>query len=241
MSLTFGFYNSVEGDRLYDAEQFGRIFDGIILDGVFKSIGDVFAVSANSGMTISVGTGRAWFDHTWTLNDSNIYLTVPNSGAHLRIDSVVLETNQDTRANSIKVISGIEGSASAPELTNTAFIKQYRICNIEVEAGVTSIQQDDIISTIGTNECPYARVVADTAGSYVTRFNGQTGDITGVTSVNGRSGDVQSVASFNGQTGDITGVGSINGQSGDITGIATETYVNTAINNAILAAMSFDY
>ena len=241
MSLTYGFYNSVSGDRVYDAEQFGRMFDGIILDGVFKSIGDIFAVTANSGMTVAVGTGRAWFNHTWTLNDSNVYLTVPNSGAHPRIDSVVLEINQDTRTNSIKVISGVEGSGSAPELTNTEFIKQYRLCNIEVDTGVTSIQQDDIISTVGTDECPYARVVADTAGSYVTRFNGQTGDVTGVSSVNGRNGDVQVVVSFNGQTGDILGVNSINGQVGNVTGIATENYVNTAINNAIIAAMSFDY
>ena len=45
MSLTYGFYNSVDHDRVYDATQFGSIFDGVINDGVFQNIGDLFAVS----------------------------------------------------------------------------------------------------------------------------------------------------------------------------------------------------
>ncbi len=38
MSVTFGFYNSVNGDRKYDAIQMSSIFDGIIRDGVFQHL-----------------------------------------------------------------------------------------------------------------------------------------------------------------------------------------------------------
>ena len=68
MTITSGFFNSVNHDRLYDAEQVSSIFDGIIKDGVYESIGDAFMVTPNSDLndSIIVGTGRAWFDHTWT-------------------------------------------------------------------------------------------------------------------------------------------------------------------------------
>ena len=36
MAVTSGFFNSVNHDRLYDAEQLSSIFDGIIIDGVMK-------------------------------------------------------------------------------------------------------------------------------------------------------------------------------------------------------------
>ena len=83
MSLTYGFYNSNAGDRKYDAVQMSSIFDGIIHDGVYASIGDSFAVAATTGREITVGTGRAWFNHTWTFNDSAIPLTVSAAAAVL--------------------------------------------------------------------------------------------------------------------------------------------------------------
>ena len=94
MSVTYGFYNSLNGDRKYNAEQISSIFDGLIVDGVFASIGTAFAVEAAGGLTVNVGIGRAWFNHTWTLNDSILPLTAPESEVLLdRIDAVVLEVN----------------------------------------------------------------------------------------------------------------------------------------------------
>ena len=39
MSVTYGFYNSINGDRKYNALEMSSIFDGIIVDGVYMSIG----------------------------------------------------------------------------------------------------------------------------------------------------------------------------------------------------------
>ena len=41
MSVTYGFYNSLNGDRKYDSAQISSIFDGLIVDGIFASIGTV--------------------------------------------------------------------------------------------------------------------------------------------------------------------------------------------------------
>ena len=105
MSVTYGFYNSLNGDRRYDAIQITNIFNGLISDGIFATIGTCFVVKADVGIDVTVGIGRAWFNSTWTLNDSILPLTAPVSDVLLeRIDAVVIEVNKSeaVRANSIK-------------------------------------------------------------------------------------------------------------------------------------------
>jgi hypothetical protein len=157
MTLTYGFYDSVASDRLYNALQMSSIFDGIIEDGVFATIGDSLMVFEDSGMDVEVGTGRAWFDHTWTYNDAEVSVTVPTADALLpRIDVVYLEINQTTRINSVDILEGTPASSpSAPTLTNTATVHQYPLAHILVEAGVTAIDQGDITNKVGLEDCPF--------------------------------------------------------------------------------------
>ena len=166
MAVTYGFYNSLNHDRTYDAIQMSSIFDGIIKDGIFEAIGDQLEVSANSGMIITVGTGRAWFDHTWTLNDSLLPLEVEEAEIVLdRIDSVILEVNADimTRANSIYILKGSASSSPVhPSLINTEDIHQYRLADITVGAGVTEITQANITNYIGTSDTPFITGVLET-------------------------------------------------------------------------------
>ena len=65
MSVTYGFYNSKNKDRTYDAIQMSSIFDGIIRDGILQHVGDTMMVKESSGMTVHVGTGRAWSNHRY--------------------------------------------------------------------------------------------------------------------------------------------------------------------------------
>ena len=109
MAVTYGFYNSVSGDRKYDARQMASIFDGVIVDGVYQSIGTALIVTASSGLQVSVGIGRAWFNHTWTLNDAVLPLTLAPADVVLsRIDAVILEVDSRdaARSNSIRVVTG---------------------------------------------------------------------------------------------------------------------------------------
>lgn len=153
MTVTYGFYNSINGDRKYDAIQMSRLFDGLITDGIYQSIGGAFAVTALTGMNVNVAAGRAWLDHTWTLNDSNLVLTVEASEPALnRIDTVCIEVYSDNniRTNSIKIVKGTPaGSPVAPTMTNTTGLKQYPLANISVGAGVTSITSGNITNRIG--------------------------------------------------------------------------------------------
>jgi len=160
MSLTYGFYNSVNHDRLYTAEQFATLFDGVINDGVFGSVGNHFKVRWVEGMTIVVGSGRAWFEHTWTLNDSDFRLTIDSADLfYPRYDCVVLETNHgiSARANTLKIIKGTPAtSPSYPRLIQNTDHYQHPLAYIYIRPAVLSINQDDITSVIGTSACPFA-------------------------------------------------------------------------------------
>lgn len=159
MSVTFGFYNSVNHDRRYNALQMSSIFDGIIRDGIFMSIGTAMVVKAASGMTVNVGEGRAWFDHTWTLNDSELPVKLEASELILnRIDTIVLDVDHrdSVRANSVIAIKGTPASNPvAPKLIRSTDHNQYPLCNIYVKAGVTEITQSNITNLVGTGSCPF--------------------------------------------------------------------------------------
>ncbi len=120
MSVSSGFFNSLNGDRKYNAAQMSAIFDGLIIDGVFASIGTAFAVKAAGGLTVNVGIGKAWFDHTWTVNDSILPMTAPEAEVLLdRIDAVVLEVNgmESVRNNNQADITPMVGTESTPFVT----------------------------------------------------------------------------------------------------------------------------
>lgn len=169
MAFEFGFYNSINGDRKYNANHFGQIFDGVINDGVFAGIGDKLFVTPNGGMGILVGTGKAWFNHTWNLNTTKIPLTLSPSHVVLtRYDAVVLEVNetQDAygRENSIKVIEGAAAAANPqwPALVNTDYIHQYPLAYVQVPAGATEIIAANIDIKVGTPPCPFVTGILQT-------------------------------------------------------------------------------
>lgn len=159
MSVTSGFFNSINGDRLYNAEQMSSIFDGIINDGVFANIGTAFSVQATTGNTVNVGTGRCWFNSTWLLNDATLPIELDDAEVLLdRIDAIVIEINhsESVRAGSIKVVNGTPSSTPTnPTMTHTDYINQYPIAYIMRSANSESITQANITYTVGSNACPF--------------------------------------------------------------------------------------
>lgn len=159
MSITSGFFNSFDHDRRYNALQLSSMFDGIIRDGVFSTIGSSLMVTAGTGLTVNVGIGKAWFNHTWINNDS-IY-PISLNAAHStfsRIDTVILDMNATTsvRENSIIIIDGTASSSPSPaELINEEDHHQYPLAYVTVPARATSIVAENIQNTIGTDACPF--------------------------------------------------------------------------------------
>ncbi len=160
MAVTYGFYNALNHDRLYDAIQMSSIFDGIIRDGIFSTIGESLVVKApEDGLYVNVGAGRAWFNHSWTLNDTDYPIEAEEAEVVLdRIDAVILEVNNNevVRANTIKFLKGTPSSNPVrPTLTHNAEVNQYALAYVNIRAGQTTIFQSDITSVVGTDETPF--------------------------------------------------------------------------------------
>ena len=159
MSVTSGFFNSLNHDRRYNAQQMSAIFDGIINDGVFSNIGVAFAVTADSGVTINIGVGKAWFNSAWVYNDTILPLTLEASEVVLgRIDAVVIEVdhNESVRMGDIKIVKGTPSSSPKnPTLANETKKHQYPLAYITRKPGSTEITQADITNMVGTSSCPY--------------------------------------------------------------------------------------
>lgn len=165
MAITYGFYNSMNGDRKYNALQMSSIFDGVIRDGVFQSIGGYLATKPGEGMQVIVSPGKAWFDHTWTVNDADLPLEIAQSDLTLsRYDAVVLETDatKSVRENSIKVLKGTPASdPQKPTLINKGDVHQHPLAYILVPGGSSSIQVQNIDIVVGKTECPFVTSILE--------------------------------------------------------------------------------
>ena len=159
MSVTSGFFNSLNRDRRYNAQQFSSLFDGIINDGVFANIGVAFAITVDSGVTINIGVGKAWFNSAWVYNDALLPKTLEGSEVVLdRIDAVVIEIdhNESVRLGDIKIVKGTPSSdPKRPVMANETNKHQHPLAYIYRKAGSTAITQADITNMVGTSECPY--------------------------------------------------------------------------------------
>ena len=154
MSVTYGFYNSHNGDRKYNANSFSDLIGCLIHDGIFKGYGSEFVVTPNGGTTVKVGSGRAWFNGTWIFNDSDLTINVPLSplGLYYRAHLIVIEIDLVNRVNSIKLLEGPEASYSGvlPTISNgDNGVYHYPLCRIQEEPDMTSIGVNDIFDRRG--------------------------------------------------------------------------------------------
>lgn len=156
MTVTYGFYNSIDDDRLYDATDFGKLFQGIISDGVYANVEHFFSVHASSGMQINVYPGRAWFNNTWTHNDGNEFFTLDGShDLYDRIDLVYLEVDTINRINKIDVFTGVPATNPVrPSWIPEGGIYHYPIAEILIKRRVSTIYQQDITNLVGI-ETPF--------------------------------------------------------------------------------------
>ena len=147
MAITYGFFNSVEDDRLYNAETFNTYFEGLISkNGVFKNVNYDLVVNAGTGLTVTVGSGKALVNTHW------VRLSAPETlsldAAHNlfgRYDAVVLRWNNNTRDVTLNIVTGTPGSTPArPQPTRTGTTYEIILAYVYVGANATAITTANI-------------------------------------------------------------------------------------------------
>lgn len=153
--LKFGFFDSINGDRRYNARDISEMFDGIILDGVFLYVGDHFRVTPGpaGSRRVNVGTGQGWFHHTKIRNTSELSLFIPTSTSGLnsnRTDGIILEINESTRSARIFV----RENYNKVDLVDDDLIHQYPLATITAPMNAGTITAAHITNLVGV-EVPY--------------------------------------------------------------------------------------
>lgn len=165
--LEYGFYNSkADSKREYSAKDFAKMFDGVILDGVFPTIGDCFRIRAlGDGMKIEVGSGKAWLKHTYSyLPDAITFELDAGDAQSPRIDLVVLRIgcSELIRQNWIYVKTGTPSSNPQPPAlegdpdVEGLNVYEYPLGYIKVKALAESLDPatDMIVSLAGADSDP---------------------------------------------------------------------------------------
>lgn len=183
MAVEYGFYNSLNHDRRYNTVQISKMFDGIIKDGVFMSIGDALDVVPSSNMReILIKPGKAWFNHSWTTNDADYPLSVGGGGGIIlsQYAAIVLEINAtaESRKNEFKVIYGEEETnPTYPILINTEYVHQYPLAYVLLKPSNNNdvILPSEITKMIGTSSCPYVTGLMETVSidSLISQWEGE--------------------------------------------------------------------
>lgn len=151
-NIRSGFYNAVNGDRTYSADDMNKPYKRVISDGVFATNAGTpstdFQVVQNAGMIINVLPGNAIVASKWLESTVITPITVPNNTSlSTRTDGVFLQVDNSTRSGNIVYKSG----DITPETNGKT---EYLIAKVSVAAGATSITQSSITDMRG-NTCPW--------------------------------------------------------------------------------------
>lgn len=160
MAVTSGFFNSINGDRKYNARQIGMYLGKLVCSGVFPNPSTNLQVTAAGGMAVQVWPGRGMADCHWMDNDSMYTVFLDDADLVLdRIDAVVmrLDESDDVRDVSIAVKKGTPASSpEAPAMKRTEKVEEYCLAQIYVpkikDDGTQEIFQANITDTRADTE-----------------------------------------------------------------------------------------
>lgn len=151
-----GFFNAVNNDRVYNAEQMSNIFEGLITDGVYESVGNKLAVSPSSGMAVQIGSGRGWFKKRWVDNSSPYQLTLEASDVTLnRYCAVCVRVDTtDAVRSAVPYLKYSEYATNPvkPTMIRTETVNEYCLAYVYIPAGSSAVTAANIEDTRGNNE-----------------------------------------------------------------------------------------
>lgn len=152
MAQKYGFFNSVNKDRIYDASDVARFLSKFFTNGIFNNS---LSVSANDNMTVSVAIGNANINGYGYDNTEELILDIDDADNELsRIDSVVIRLDLTNRQITAEILQGQYATTpSQPSITRSGNIYDLRLANILVPAGATRITADMITDTRFGSDC----------------------------------------------------------------------------------------
>lgn len=148
MAFSFGFFNAKNLDRTYTAENFCDYLGSIICNGIQDNYGRCFDLSAGSGLSVTVGTGKAWINGHYFINDARYSIDLSeymdeSLPRYVGI-AIYLDTTESVRNVSLKLFPGTPaenpGLPSIPQDEDHVRLLMYAV---RLNPGATSLSDRD--------------------------------------------------------------------------------------------------
>lgn len=146
MVVKSGFFNSVAGDRKYDASWFADYFASFIGNGVFPNPSTGLQVVEGTNMQSIVKVGKGWINGYFVVNDTDFVIQHDAADSLLnRIDRIVLQKSTADRAIKIVIKKGVLASSPvAPTVVRNADYYELALADVRISAGSIRISQSNI-------------------------------------------------------------------------------------------------
>lgn len=142
----FSFFNDIDDDRVYFAEDFARHLAKYFTNGIFNN---ELKVLANNDMTITIQEGDANIEGYRYTNTGDLTKTIDMADGELkRIDNVVIRLDLTNRLISAQIIKGtFSDKPSTPSLVRSSTVYDIKLAEVYIDNGITSITQSAIKDT----------------------------------------------------------------------------------------------
>lgn len=144
MAILYGFFDSIEGDRLYSAEDLTGYFLRLIPNGVLP--GGLKATA--SGLTVSVSAGRGFLRTRWVNVTEPETLEVAACTSGVRQDRVVLRLNTLDAARSISL--AVKQGTPPPDYAPPALTRNGPVYEISLARLI--VGTESVLSVIDERE-----------------------------------------------------------------------------------------
>ena len=146
------FFNSINGDRVYNADSFAEWLQKFFTTGVFNG---EMQVTPGSGMMVNVAPGYANINGKVRFFDTMQAFTIdPASGTYPRIDAIMVRLDETARNISAVYVKGDYSgdSPTAPAPVRSEGVYDIVLAHIAVNAGQTAITAANITDTRADDE-----------------------------------------------------------------------------------------
>ena len=140
----YGFFNAKNLDRVYTAEDFSDYLSNLICNGVLDTYGDNLSVTSGTGLNVVIGTGKAWINGHYFLNDSAYTLNL-SQYADVSLSRYVLigiscDVSDSVRECKIEIKQGTAASSpTVPTFENTDSKTYLTLAAVLLKAGTKTV------------------------------------------------------------------------------------------------------
>lgn len=144
----YGFFSSVDGDRLYTAQDFTSYFGRFLTNGYFSVEPGGLKVTANGTLELTVAPGSMWINgHIYELTEAKT-LTIDAQANLARKDRVVIKLDHVNREIRAEIKKGEPSDVpSYPELQRDEDAYEMCIAQYHIDKGITQMYQSYIQDT----------------------------------------------------------------------------------------------